>query len=84
MEDLKGLIDQIRTGVEAGLNKLEEAQNDLVHIHMEKLKENENVAGIVSKVQLANEQYAAQVYDGLKVVNAVIAQKSKEIIDKLD
>ncbi len=84
MDGLKGFVDQIRVGVEEGLNKLQEAQNDLVHIQMEKLKDNENIADIVSKVQLVNEQYSAQVYDGLKVVNAVIAQKSKEIIDKLD
>jgi dsDNA-specific endonuclease/ATPase MutS2 len=83
MEDLKGIIDKIRIGVEAGLTQLEEVQNDLIHQKMEPLKDNENIAQIVSKVQLLNEQYSGQVYDGLKVVNAVIAQKSKELVDKL-
>jgi dsDNA-specific endonuclease/ATPase MutS2 len=83
MEDLKAIIDKIRIGVEAGLTQLEEVQNDLIHQKMEPLKDNENIAQIVSKVQLLNEQYSGQVYDGLKVVNAVIAQKSKELVDKL-
>jgi dsDNA-specific endonuclease/ATPase MutS2 len=83
MEDLKAIIDKIRVGVESGLTQLEEAQNDLIHQKMEPLKDNENVANLVSKVQLLNEQYSGQVYDGLKVVNAVIAQKSKELVDKM-
>jgi len=83
MQEIKSFIDKVRIAVEAGLTQLEEAQNDLVHQKMEPLKDNENVANLVAKVQLLNEQYSGQVYDGLKVVNAVIAQKSKELVDKI-
>ncbi len=84
MEQLKDLIDSVRTNVESGLSALHEAQNNLIHVELEKLKDNENIAGVISKTQLINEQYADQVYDGLKVLNAVVAQKSKELIDKLE
>jgi hypothetical protein len=83
MVEIKSFIDKVKVVVEAGLVQLEEVQNDLIHQKMEPLKDNENIAQIVSKVQLLNEQYSGQVYDGLKVVNAVIAQKSKELVDKL-
>ncbi|MCB0503152.1 MAG: hypothetical protein KDD32_10735 [Bacteroidetes bacterium] len=83
MDSIKNIIDQIRVTVEDGLTQLEAAQNDLVHVKLEQFKDKEEIAGIISKAQLLNEQYSAQVYDGLKLVNALIAQKSKEFADKI-
>ncbi|MEZ5007856.1 MAG: hypothetical protein R2728_06965 [Chitinophagales bacterium] len=82
MDSIKDIIDKVRVGIEEGLTNLEAAQNELVHVKLEKLKDKEEIAGVISKAQLLNEQYAAQVYDGLKLVNAVIAQKGKDIADK--
>lgn len=83
MQGLKDFIDTVRQTVESSLTTLEEAQNDLVHVKMNQLKDNEKFAEVVSKVQLANEQYSGQVYDGLKVVNALVAQRAKDLVDKI-